>query len=400
LSETVLTSKEELRQHFAEIQREATVDELLEILGTTVVRDDANKLITFLAMLSAYTERDSMNIVFKADSSTGKSYLSIEVASLFPNDDVLALGYSSPTAFFHERGGVWDPENHVLKIDLSRKVLLFLDMPHDELLKRLRPLLSHDKKEIEQRITDQSEKYGLRTKHVRLIGFPSVVFATAKLDMAEQEQTRSFILSPEVSQEKLRESLDLLAKRECNPRDFEKFLAEEPKRVWLKQRIESIRNASIRYVIVPNEEEVKQKFMGSHQHLTPRHQRDFKRLVCLIKALALFNYAHRKRTSDNDITANQYDITTACQIYEQIMESNELGLAPAVLDIFKTVIGPLINEAPTDKKTIATKYRENYHQPLSPRKLTDYILPALESAGLIHLEQDPLDRRRTLVAKA
>ena len=399
MTETVLRSKEELRQHFAEIQREASVEELLEVLGTTIVRDDSSKLISFLAMLSAYTEQDQMNIIYKADSSTGKSYHAVEIASLFPQQDVLYLGYSSPTAFFHESKGEWNAEAHTLTVDLARKILIFLDQPHDQLLARLRPFLSHDKRELEQRITDRTEKYGMRTRHTILRGWPAVIFCSAKLDLAEQEQTRSFVLSPEVSQEKLQESIALLAKRESNPLEFQKYLDGDPGRQWLKCRIDAIRNASVRYVLVPNEEEVKQKFMESHPHLTPRLQRDFKRIFALIKALALFNWFQRNRTVDSDIVANEYDIQKGFQIYDEIAESNELGLAPQVLEIYKTTIEPLIREVPTDRKAIAKKYFEIYHQPLSDRKLREYILPAVENAGLIHLDVDPLDKRRTLVSK-
>ena len=399
MTETILTPKEELKQHFAEIQREATVEELLEILGTTIVRDDSSKLITFLSMLSAYTEQDQINIIYKADSSTGKSYHAIEIASLFPQQDVLYLGYSSPTAFFHESKGEWNAETHTLTVDLSRKILVFLDQPHDQLLARLRPFLSHDKRELEQRITDKTEKFGMRTRHTILRGWPSVIFCSARLDLAEQEQTRSFVLSPEVSQEKLAESIALLSKRESNPPEFQKFLDADPKRQWLRARIGAIHDASIRYVLVPDEEAVRQRFLEKHPHLTPRHQRDYKRIFNLIKALALFNWAHRNRTSENDLTANETDITKAFQIYEGIMEANELGLAPQVLEIYKTTIEPLTREVPTDRKTIANKYRETYHQPLSDRKLREYILPALENTGLIHLDADPLDKRRMLISK-
>jgi len=39
-------------------------------------------------------------------------------------------------------------KNAKAQVDLSKKILIFLDMPHDQLLRRLRPILSHDKKSL------------------------------------------------------------------------------------------------------------------------------------------------------------------------------------------------------------------------------------------------------------
>ena len=47
-----------------------TTEELLETLGLTIKRDEINKLLTFLAQLSAYTEDSQLNISFNAPSSS------------------------------------------------------------------------------------------------------------------------------------------------------------------------------------------------------------------------------------------------------------------------------------------------------------------------------------------
>lgn len=81
-----------------------TYDDLVKILGLTIKRDETNKIITFLAQLSAYTEDSQVNISFNAPSSTGKSFIPLEIVSLFPEEDVIKLGNCSPTAFYHEQG--------------------------------------------------------------------------------------------------------------------------------------------------------------------------------------------------------------------------------------------------------------------------------------------------------
>ncbi|MCX7661474.1 MAG: hypothetical protein N2Z79_02175, partial [Candidatus Omnitrophica bacterium] len=185
------------REHLREIFPYLSKEKLLEVLGLTIKQDDTNKLITFLCCLSAYTENNQFNLSFNAPSSTGKSYIPIEVSSLFPKEDVIKVGYCSPTAFFHDKGQ-FIKELEGYYVDLERKILIFLDQPHTLLLEHLRPLLSHDEKEIRIKITDKSQKYGLKTKNAVIKGYPSVIFCSAGLKIDEQEATRFLLLSPEI----------------------------------------------------------------------------------------------------------------------------------------------------------------------------------------------------------
>ena len=174
------------------------------------------KLITFNAMLLAQTNEDQLNLGFQAESSAGKSYIPIEVANYFPKDEIEIIASASPTAFYHDKGE-WDDKRKVMIRNLAGKNLIFLDMPHFQLLEKLRPLLSHDKKELHYKITDKNQKMGLRTKNVIIRGYPSVFFCRTKTDPDDQEKTRMLLLSPSVDQEKLQESLLLSTLRRANP---------------------------------------------------------------------------------------------------------------------------------------------------------------------------------------
>ncbi|MEM3489604.1 MAG: hypothetical protein QXO75_08150, partial [Nitrososphaerota archaeon] len=238
---------------------EMTLDELDEVLSSTIKKDRTSKLITFLAMLLNYTEEDQQNIAFSGPSSSGKSWIALQVAKYFPEEDIIKFGYSSPQAFFHlpgmlvdknfnpipskrdyveeelkkwdeanpkpEKGeglkewkerreeekkrlkNEWDKIEKFHMIDLERKILIFLDMPHDELLQRLRPLLSHDQKIVFNQIVDKSKSGALRTKQVAIKGFPTVLFLAVNSSLDGQERSRNFLLSPEISEDKLKESI-------------------------------------------------------------------------------------------------------------------------------------------------------------------------------------------------
>jgi len=194
---------------------ELTLDELDLILTLTIKYDSPTKKILFLSMTLNYTGEDQQNLAFSGPSAGGKSFIALEVANYFPDEDLLPLAYTSPTAFFHSQGVLvdenlsplqdkrdyvsehmdrwddanpqpekgegrtawkekrrdevravkteWDALKKFYMVDLEQKILIFLDQPHDELLKKLRPLLSHDKKHLMIKITDKTREGGHKT---------------------------------------------------------------------------------------------------------------------------------------------------------------------------------------------------------------------------------------------
>jgi hypothetical protein len=378
-------------------ERPMTLSELSSILGITVKRDEVNKLITFLGMLLAQTEEDQFNIAFQAESSTGKSYIPLEIVEYFPESERRIYAGASPTSFFHEVGQ-WDKERGVIRVDLEGKILIFMDQPHWDLIVKLRPLLSHDRKVLTYKITDKREKGGLRTKTVELVGYPTVVFCTARPTQEEQERTRLWLLSPESSQEKIREALLLLAEKEGNRELWRQKVLNDPMRAWLKARVERIRFRGIRNIVIPNSDEVLRRFLAGRTHLKPRDQRDFPRLMRLIKAIALLNHMHRQEVAPFTIAATPEDVEEGFKLYEMLAPSNELGLSPFIYEIYQEVIKPLgQNGQGIRKKDILRAFRDKFHRPLEYRKLRDDILPTLEGVGLITMEPDPQDRREKLV---
>lgn len=395
-----------------------SINELTEILGLTVKRDFENKLIGFLCMLSAFTEGSQFNISFNAPSSTGKSYIPMEIAKLFPEEDVVEIGHCSPTAFFHDNGE-FVKEKGGYVVDLSRKILIFVDQPHVQLLERLRSLLSHDKKEIQSKITDKSQKFGLKTKNVFLRGFPSVIFCTAGLRIDEQEATRFLLLSPETNQQKIREGINEKIIKESDTKNYKNQLEENPDRILIKERILAIKQANINEINIVSSELVKQLFFQRYgKNIQPRHQRDIGRITSIIKSLALLNLWFRKQEGDQ-IIANEDDIQQGFMIWDKIAESQELNLPPYVFNMYKEVVLPAWlekNDLPEGVETlgiddvatmaglirqeILTKYHQITNRYLPDWQLRQQIIPMWETAGLIIQEDDPNDKRRMLIYPA
>jgi len=388
-------------------------EKLLETLGLTIKYDMENKLATFLCELSAYTESSQFNISYNAPSSTGKSYIPTEIARLFPQDDVMEIAYCSPTAFFHDVGQ-YDKEKNQQLVDLSRKVLIFLDQPHNELLARLRPLLSHDKKEIAIKITDKTQKNGTKTKNILLRGYPSVIFCTAGLQIDEQEATRFLLLSPEVNQNKIQQGISATIRKEADSESFVSWLEENPDRALLKERIRAIKLEEIRDINIASPEKIEERFLEKNKMLKPRHQRDIKRLLSLIKSLALLNVWWRERDGST-ITANADDIEEAFKLWDKISVSQELNLPPYIYNLYTEVILPaweaknsgrseafeeITGKLGISRQEVLAKHFAVYGRMLDSHQLRQQILPMLETAGLIVEEQDPNDKRKMMIFPA
>lgn len=375
-----------------------TSHDLVSILGHTIQRDEVNKIIAFLAALSAFTRNSQLNISFNGPSSAGKSYIPLEVANLFPEEDVKTVGYCSPTAFFHDVG-VFNKEVGGYIVDLSQKILIFLDQPHNLLLQHLRPLLSHDKRDIGMKITDKVQKAGLKTKNIILKGFPAVIFCTAGLKLDEQEATRFILLSPETTQEKLRASILQTIKKASDGKAFEKYVAENPERKLLMERIRAIRDEEIEDVRIGHADQIENGFLGSKRMLKPRHQRDIGRLIALIKIFALLNLWWRER-EENVLVADEADIEEGFKVWQEIGKYQELGIPPHVHQVFEEVVLPAWRENEgrgLSRQQIMERHYRVYERALPSWQLRQDILPMLETAGLIRQEQDPNDKRQLLV---
>ena len=411
-------ARKQFYENLRELAKEITSQELTEILGSTIKKDDVTKINVFLDMVLTYTERDQQNAGLIAASSTGKSYIPLELAPYFPDRDVIKLGYASPTAFFHE-WGLWirDPrlpplcdgyeesedeeekkkrqqKENLTVIDLHQKILIFLDSPHSELLKNLRSLLSHDDKYIEQRITDRSQKSGMRTRKILLIGYPTVLFCSANTVLDEQEKTRLNLYSPESSQEKLREAIAYKIHKDGDRNLFEKQIADDPKRTLLQIRIADIKRMDFRNITISEElqAEINQKFIEMHQTLQARHQRDIGRLLAKIKAFAILNYHSRKHDTNGNLEVNREDVINGFAQYETYRESNEIGLPPEFYNAFLDMKEDFLNPGLTIDE-YQKEYFKNFKILLGRDKARAY-LKAYTTVGLLYEVPDATDKRK------
>ncbi|MGI9009638.1 MAG: hypothetical protein ACR2F1_00420 [Nitrososphaeraceae archaeon] len=250
-----------------------TIKFVLDITLKEAKREDRLTKQIFITMLSAYSN-NPINLLINAPSGVGKNYVINKVASLFPEYDIISLAGMTDKALFHRSGAlvlkneedgeyvsiedrinnfdeqidekefeVSNTKDRSLKqglkyeikeierekkdllkdakklIDLSNKIIIFLDTPSEQLLSGLLPLLSHDKYEVEYEYVDTHN--GIKTKNNVLRGWPAVIIAQA-LDYSNSprypEYQRRFIsANPTMSQEKYNEAIDLISTKFSNP---------------------------------------------------------------------------------------------------------------------------------------------------------------------------------------
>lgn len=385
---------------------EMSLLDLQEVLDLTIKYDNINKIIVFLGMLSAYTEENQLNIFLNARSSSGKTYIVTEVASLFPKMDVRKYMRVSPTAFYYDDQAMTQDDSGEMVLDLSRKILIFMDQVDTKLQAMIRPLLSHDDKKTAFKLTNRNNSGKNAAVNGYILGYPATIFCSANMQMDEQEQTRAILLSPEITQEKINAGIDLYQQRANDNGEFQDMLTSNPKRKLLIQRIRFIRELNIRYIIVPKELEVGKIFKSTLKgNLLPRHQRDSQHFNSLIKVCALLN-APKREMRGQDLIATKADVDAALEIWNFLGRSQQYGIPPQMLDFYENMLIPAYITKRSSVKTIAGItiddlaaycYGETGEM-LNRDQTRKQYLPVLEQANLISYEKDPNDKRKMIIA--
>jgi len=382
---------------------EITLDDVADTLSYTIINNVTNKKIVFLGMLSAYTDSSQINVSMNAPSSQGKTHIIKEVAGLFPEEEKIGIHGATPTSFFYEIDYI-DKERNIRYKDVRRMIIIFYELPDPSLQIKLRPLLSHDGREIIHKQTNKSKGRNV-TDTTIVRGYAAFMFCSANMKLDEQEATRAILLSPEVNHETLSKSLQLIARRNADVTKFNDWLESRPDRIALKNRIIAIREEHIDEVVINNPEAIEKRFVKLAGKLISRHQRDMAHLFELIRATALLNVWFR-RQPDGSVLANQTDIDEAFDLFSELFESQNLNIPPTVFSFYKQYIVPAYiklreknvgdyqkqSDFNNDKIGLTNHDLNAYYlsvenTSLNSDTLRKNILPPMESAGLIIWEK-------------
>ncbi len=376
--------------------KEMGLKDIKEALDSVIKNDDITKVVTFLALVSTYTPESQLNIALSGPSSSGKTYITKKVTQLLPKDDLISIQHASKTSFRHDQGEYIKEKNATI-IDFKNKCIAFPDQPNYEILAELRPLLSKDEGEDIIKITDKNRQGGHSTKNIVYKNQPSVIYCTANLKMDDQEITRLIILSPEITKDKLEASLH-------HSIYYEGGEEKDNSLETLKERMFAIKYSNIKKISLSDKQKdhIERFIKGYKDHLVSKDQRDCKKLIYLIHALALLNFPHRE-IEDGKLYVKDSDVKKGIALWKHLGIAQNYGIQPFLIEVFEKVLIPLFHEKTNIveeqkdvciyRKDIINKYFEVYHEILKKDKF-ETIIGVLSNMSFIEEGHDDIDRRK------
>lgn len=428
------------------LRRSRNVYELfIEELEKSIKYDFAPKSIALLTDLSAYSD-NPQNCMFKGESSIGKTWNAINVTKYFPPEDVWMLGGLSPTSLVYDHGKLecgadyttvnlvknitftkgdplsedwvdemmdeWDDDNpkpaknkgehkserakylrQVKKewkeipkkyvVDLSHKILLFLEAPHIDTFNRLRPILSHDSWEITYKATDRNAKKRLATRTITLRGWPATIFCTTDLSTMEDLATRSLTATPRETKPKLQAAIKLTARKSSRP-----WLFDDENGVDYKEYIKNLKNELLDgwTPVVPFSDELAE--------VTPpligRDMRDYKHIDTLIKMMALLHFYTRPKVFAGEkkyLLATTEDFLLVLRLWKDVEMTTQTGLSGEEINVFESLTDLEKNIDYITLKDIVNAYNEEHPKTISGKTAYKYLENLCE-VGLVDKHKD------------
>lgn len=455
LAHATKTEDEEYERTKKEIIGQDVYSELIRIFGKTVKEDRRSIEFIYNHLLSTYTP-DPSNLGLEAPTSEGKTYPTVEIAALFPEEDVWFLGGLSPTSLVHDRAEFVDAEGKPLEtrietlytqrrnlkkakagaadiaiveeeiasalkgskylINMENKILVFLEAPQLETWEKLRPILSHDRYEISYKFTDKSSAGKLQTSHVVIHGWPAAIYLKAgrgrEDQIWDQIQSRFTTISPKMGPKKYRAAIKFISEKKglpsivfLNKLGFDEFKKAQRIIRTIRRRLLGITHNARKATDtvnpnvfwIPFYEEIGKEFPARFG----RHMRDSARFLTLMQMSAATNVFSRPILKIDEveyIVVVREDYERAVRLFfEEAGEEIFSGLPKHLIDFFKGVVIPLTDE----KEGITTsdmveKCAKKYEKPKSDSTIRRDYLPMLAGDGLITSEPDPDDKRQKI----
>jgi hypothetical protein len=406
----------------------------LNVAKASIKRDENAVASIVYTYLSRWTD-EPLNLFLKGESSIGKSYVTKNTIKILGEDrNVWFLGGLSPMALVHDYGTLKDEggneinvldapsrkkvkfenpdankqqleqiyrseyeswinklRNSYYEIDLTGKLLVFLEPPNLETFQKLRPILSHDSERISFRFTDKTKSGGLRTSNVVLKGFPATIFCTSEEEYLKDLSTRSLTLTPELSIEKIKEAVNLISKFSAYSEELLTADASE-----IKSYMEKVKVKAPKDVLTPFSEQIEKKI----EYWGKRVMRDWKHLLTMVKMNAILNFENRPKVYIGDkayLLTTATDFLTVLSFWSGIEETTITGISGSALEIFEKLIKPTAEVTGyTNYELLTQKSKEVMSEPLTSGSLRKYI-QVLRETGFVETLPDPQYPKRKLI---
>ena len=440
----------------SEIQSNDIFEYVIKTIKKTVKCEDALIRQILYLSFSSYIEDDPINLGIIAPTSEGKTYPITESLQYFPKEDVLYIGRMSTMALVRRKGILIDKnglsigpkvkelvkrknlldnkkenkeetnnimeeiqecfENAKTLIDLSGKILVFLEPPKRDLWDLLKPILSHDQKEIEFPFVNKTDRDGHQTKDVVVRGWPSCIFCSAK-DESKWEiwpeiKSRILVTSPNMIPQKYQESTKLISLRYGLPTIIQQQIIISDDDInrakqcilLLKQKINEIKikNNNDKISIWIPYLEILQKELPSNKGTDVRLQ---KKIFSLLNVVPIVKFSLRKLL----IFGNHISVIADFDDLKEVLSitQNFEGIPKYKIEFFNNIFYPCFkskNGIPDsnkdglkteDREAVTTRqlcdfYKEIKKKSISTDNLKQTYLNELNNNGLIDQERSKI----------
>jgi len=297
---------------------------LEQMLETTnragVVGEEVNRRTLFLASISRLSH-DSISIIYKGQSSSGKSFVTNTVLRMVPKDYLLSFSFLTPKALVHS------------KRDLSNSVLFIQEQQGGEQSDySIRTLLSEGEISISIPVKNpETGNFETIEKRVKAEGLVSIQ-TTTKDRIHHENQTRVFDLHSDESEEQTRKVIE--AEAIISSSKTEELDSEF--KIW--RCAQSLLHGY--KVNIPFAQELAKYFPTGK----PRARRDFKRILSLISAHSLLYQYQREKVDNNNLIATYADLEGVLPVVEKVLEDSLRELSPVHLEVLKVIGSDKISE--------------------------------------------------------
>jgi hypothetical protein len=435
-----ITKSEEIESidESVRIEREKLETPLQQITryANTVIKEDP-KLVDQLirVCLSTYTD-NPINIALLAPSSDGKTYATVKITDLFPKEDVIAVGGMSPTALIHQTGYLIDKDGNPLQeklnsideqikeakdknekealkeqkknllngarncVDLKNKIILFLDNPNSATYEMLKPIMSHDKKEIIYNTTKGDGS--LTVKETVIRNWAVFIFCSAKNEARnevwQEIKTRVLMTSPNSSVKKYKEAIRYNMLKRGLPSWASSVYHNNEDEKWTKFYIADYKKKLNK--LFHDDNPIVNVFYSKLTEIFPSSQgdnmRDADRLLSFIELETILNADYRPVYElefddkvNSAIITTIYDIDKACKVLGDIGD-----LPPEKMkfydDVFCSLVerkrlsdSEILGEVGLTSSELVEEYTRVTGKTTNTKKILENYLQPLVDAGVL-----------------
>jgi hypothetical protein len=479
------TDTEERRKKMGVRTEVNPVEYVINIVKRDVKGEDHNIRIIVYVGLSANTF-NPLCLAIRAPTSEGKTHMVVKSMSYLPEKDIIYIGTMSPKTLVRQYGTLVDQNNQPIAeevrelkkeialaeraakkdpekikqalelrdeldmmlstakylINLHGKILVFLDAPHPGVWSIIKPILSHDKWELEHPYVDTD----IKTKNVVTRGWPVCIFCSArdetKWDIWPEIQSRFLMISPNMSEEKYKQANILTVQKGGMPEYVQQQVIVSDDEIMRAQRCMADLSQDIQELcVVPDHGDARVpwttlkpknpvcipygEYLGpSLPHSKGVEMRDTKHLTSLLHVIAIAKSPFRLDTSGGkpvpglaseikgsmDVIARPEDLVEALRLVKDVMMSEYAGIPAQKKWFFENIFYPCYNAKKDadeqDGKTEAIKavttsdladyYKRATGKGIDTNNLQKVFLDELVNNNLVGKTDSKVDKRRKI----